>query len=90
LAVPAGKIASVAAEPTSASTQRWTVPSPPQTKIRSAPRFSACRVGHPVPGEQIGKLGETAAERLASVRDDGDRGHAPSVPVERSSRNETC
>src|ERR1700683_2167357 len=36
-AVPAGRIAITVPVPARASTQRWTVPSPPQTNIRSAP-----------------------------------------------------
>ena len=40
-AVPAGKIATAVFSPASASTQCWTMPSPPHTKIRPAPSSSA-------------------------------------------------
>src|SRR5579872_4114296 len=43
LAVPAGRIATTAPVPATASMQRWTVPSPPQTNIRSAPSATARR-----------------------------------------------
>ncbi len=41
--MPAGTIATGTFEPASASTQRWTMPSPPQTNTSSAPSFSALR-----------------------------------------------
>src|SRR5437773_4763884 len=43
LAVPAGSTARTAPVPATASMHRWTVPSPPQTKITSAPWVSALR-----------------------------------------------
>src|ERR1035437_5615417 len=43
LAVPAGRIARTASGPASASMQRWTLPSPPQTNTTSAPCFTARR-----------------------------------------------
>ena len=43
LAVPAGRMARTARVPATASTQRCTIPSPPQTKMTSAPCASARR-----------------------------------------------
>ena len=43
LAVPAGRIAMTAPVPATASIQRWTVPSPPQTIISAAPSAAARR-----------------------------------------------
>ena len=43
LAVPAGRMARATGAPATASMTRWTVPSPPHTKIRSAPFFTSLR-----------------------------------------------
>ena len=42
-AVPAGRIATAVSVPATASMQRWTVPSPPQTNSTSTPRSAARR-----------------------------------------------
>ena len=42
-AVPAGRMATAVSVPATASMQRWTVPSPPQTNITSAPLAAARR-----------------------------------------------
>ena len=101
--MPAGRIASGVSEPASASMQRWTMPSPPQTKISSAPSSSArftCfgrepalrhlepeRIVDALTLELPPELGQAAAERLAGVRDDGDLGHFAAL---RASREPTC
>ena len=87
-AVPAGRIAIVASEPTSASAHCCTMPSPPQTNTRSAPSLSALRTfarrllllgtsyqsssSTRSRGDQRAQFVETAAQRLAGVGDDRD------------------
>ena len=94
LAVPAGRIASTASEPASASTHRCTMPSPPQTKMSSAPSSSARRayggafllfdlvperVGDAFRGEHVAQFRQAPAHALARVRHYGDRRHGPAV-----------
>ena len=90
--MPAGRIATAVSVPATASMQRWTVPSPPQTNSTSAPRAAARRAcsgawrlfftsyhsGSVTPsgGQDLPELGQATAEALARVRHHGDVRHA--------------
>ena len=80
-AVPAGTIASVTPLPASVSTQRCTIPSPPQTKISSAPSSSArlTRFG------RVLALRHLRPERIVDARLLERRGAAP-----RARRRSSC
>ena len=94
--MPAGTIASPTLEPARTSTQRWTMPSPPQAKTSSAPSSSArstCAGAFllfgtstqngsfdPLGLEHATKLGQAAAERLAGMGDDRNLHASPPLP----------
>ena len=101
-AVPAGRIASGTSDPATASRHRCTVPSPPQTKISSAPSSSACLTcfgakrlfgtsiqsgsAKPCLLELVAQLVQAAAEGLARVRDDRDLRQPSSTRLPRDRR----